>query len=126
MKRLTPADSARMYQGLESENDIETLFTVAVDQELPRDIRRKAGERLNDLRLADVVDLIPSLPIALLAKIAHTGMVDQRLAATAKGAYKSRVNGNSGASNGHFDRLIGLLEEQNRLLRQARWAGVRL
>lgn len=56
-QRLHPAVSAVMLAGIENEKEITALVDLAIDQSLPTDIRRHAGEKLNDLEKDTLIKL---------------------------------------------------------------------
>jgi hypothetical protein len=102
-----------MLAGIASETDCKALIDLAIDQSLPRDIRRSAGDRLNDvegealrfIRLSDNPDMLKAL--------SRCGMVGSKFHAFAKGRLASIYT-----EQDTIAKLCALYEEQNWLLRQ--------
>jgi hypothetical protein len=118
--RLTPADSARIKIGIESEKEVLALIDLVLDQSLPRDIRRSAGDRLNDLSQETLNFLRLSNNRTLLAKVARCGFVAAKFQAFAKsGETRTEPKPIAIENNSGKLRLIAALEAQNELLRQA-------
>ena len=111
--RLTPADIARMIIGIQNETDPAALIAIAIDQTLASDVRRRAGERLNDVQKLATAYLRASEDQEMLRKLSRTGMVSNVIIAFAKGRLAALTNGETTKL-----RLIALLEQQNALLRQ--------
>lgn len=71
-KRTSPAEGANMIAAVKSENSPETVFTVAVDQKLPRDVRQNAVNRILELDPKAVTNYIgQSENVAILKKISR-------------------------------------------------------
>lgn len=116
LPRLTPADSAHIIHGVNHEHDPAPLIELALDQSLPRDIRKTAGERLNDVRGAALGYIRCCNDKTLLAKLTRSGFVANDMLTFAKARLQTLT-----ARPSEPDMqlaLVAAMEEQNRLLRQ--------
>ena len=82
---LSPAIAASMLQDVQAEKDVSALFDLAIDQTLPRDIRRSAGDRLNDCTKAASAFILASENKELLGKLSRAGTISNMLQTFAKG-----------------------------------------
>ena len=103
-----------MIQGIGGEKEITALIDLALDQSLPRDVRRMAGERLNDLRKTGLAWIGACDNLDVVARISRTGTMANCFIACAKG----RLATLKGKPDKFQERILALLEEQNALLRR--------
>ena len=100
-----------MMQAIEEERDLYTLFSVALEQNTPIDIRRLAANRLN-LFSSEALNFIrtESSP-EMLESITHSNLFPS----TFKTFAKARKEGMT-----EQEMLLAMLMEQNRLLKRRR------
>jgi len=113
MERSTAAIGAMMYNGAKQENQPDALIALALDQSLPRDIRRVAGENLNDNRGAALGYIRTLNDKALLQKIARCGVIANDFLTFAKARLATLEKEPDMTA-----RVLALVQEQNDLLRR--------
>jgi hypothetical protein len=92
--KLTPADTLDMKKAMEKETDPYTLFSMAMEQTTPRDIRQVAANRLNDLKKNDVFDFLRNeADQDFLERVGRSGMFDSTTKQFAKDVKANMVRG---------------------------------
>jgi len=72
-QRLTRFDVADLHNASQTEDNPQPLIELAVDQSMPKDIRRNAAERLNDIRGAALGFIRCCNDRVLIGKMARSG-----------------------------------------------------
>lgn len=109
MFRADPGLGDEMKRAIEEERDLYTLFSVALDQNTPMDIRRLAANRLNVFD-KEALSFIRNEATATMLE----GIMNGRLfPSTFKSFAKATREGMTGE-----EMLLAALMEQNRLLKQ--------
>src|SRR5215467_5173491 len=110
MFRADPGLGYEMLQNIEEERDLYTLFSIALEQNTPIDIRRAAANRINLFSGTESLNFIrQEAPATMLEGIVNSHLFPS----TFKTFAKARKEGMT-----VDDLLLAALMEQNRLLKK--------